>query len=150
MSVRRRTREGKQVRAAIVWVYTGCDNVSKSSGNAMQRNRGHEVGSDHIQEQIHHLNYRPLTLFQDPRATPAVLDFLRDTRVGRMPGLELYGIQEDELGRDIELWTEDGAASDEDQEEEGGPGPPLRALCIFPFVFFPLWLHIFQGKQGRG
>ena len=63
-------------------------------------------------------------LFQDPRATPAVLDFLRDTKVGKMPGLELHGIQEDELGREVELWAEDGEASDEDQEEEGGPGPP--------------------------
>ena len=64
-------------------------------------------------------------LFQDPRATPAVLDFLRDTRVGKMPGLEIYGIQEDELGREVELWAEDGDTSDEDHEEErGGPDPP--------------------------
>ena len=63
-------------------------------------------------------------LFRDPRAIPAVLDFLRDTRVGRMPGLEVHGIQEDELGREVELWAEDEDASDEDQEEEGGPGPP--------------------------
>ena len=42
-----------------------------------------------------------------------------------MPGLEIYGVQEDELGRELELWAEDGSTSDEDQEEEkGGPGPP--------------------------
>ena len=41
-----------------------------------------------------------------------------------MPGLEIHGIQEDELGREIELWAEDEDASEEDQEEEGGPGPP--------------------------
>ena len=63
-------------------------------------------------------------LFQDPRAIPAVLEFLRKTRVGKMPGLEIHGIQEDELGQDIELWAEDGEASDEDHEREGGPGPP--------------------------
>ena len=64
-------------------------------------------------------------LFQDPRAIPAVLDFLRDTRVGKMPGLEIYGIQEDRLGREVELWAEDEDASDEDHDkEEGGPGPP--------------------------
>ena len=63
-------------------------------------------------------------LFRDPRAIPAVLDFLRDTRVGKMPGLEIYGIQEDELGQEMELWAEDGSVSEDGQEEEGGPGPP--------------------------
>ena len=32
-------------------------------------------------------------LFRDPGATAAVLDFLRDTRVGKMPGLALYGFE---------------------------------------------------------
>ena len=41
-----------------------------------------------------------------------------------MPGLELYGIQEDELGQDVALWAEDGESSEEDLETEGGPGPP--------------------------
>ena len=63
-------------------------------------------------------------LFQDARAIPAVLDFLRRTRVGKMPGLESYGIQEDELGQDVELWAEDGESSEEDLEREEGPGPP--------------------------
>ena len=61
-------------------------------------------------------------LFRDPRATPAVLDFLRDTRVGKMPGLELYGVRESELGRDLELWADDESLDDE--EDEGGPGLP--------------------------
>ena len=61
-------------------------------------------------------------LFRDPRATPAVLDFLRDTRVGKMPGLELHGVREDELGRDMELWADEESSAEE--EEEGGPGPP--------------------------
>ena len=63
-------------------------------------------------------------LFQDPRETPVVLDFLRSTRVGRMPGLEIHGIQEDELGWEVELWAEDGSTSDEEHGEEGGQPPP--------------------------
>ena len=63
-------------------------------------------------------------LFQDPRATPAVLDFLRDTRVGKMPGLELHGVQRDELGQEIEMRAEDDNESEEDQEREEGPDPP--------------------------
>ena len=61
-------------------------------------------------------------LFGDPRATEAVLDFLRNTRVGRLPGLAMFGIMEDESGRDLELWAED--ESPEDEGDEGGPGPP--------------------------
>ena len=33
-------------------------------------------------------------LFRDERATPAPLEFLADTRVGRMPGLALFGVEE--------------------------------------------------------
>ena len=61
-------------------------------------------------------------LFRDPRATPAVLDFLLDTRVGKMPGLELYGVREDELGREMELWADEESSAEE--EDEGGPGLP--------------------------
>ena len=37
-------------------------------------------------------------LFKDPRATPALLEFLKDTKVGRMPSLRLLdaGSEEDE------------------------------------------------------
>ena len=66
-----------------------------------------------------------------------------------MPGLEIHGIQEDELGREVELWAEDGDAPNEDHEEEGGPGPPLRALCTFPFVFSFCGRTFIQGTQGR-
>ena len=61
-------------------------------------------------------------LFRDPRATPAVLEFLRDTRVGRMPGLELYGVREEELGSGLDLWA--GEESSGDEGDEGGPAPP--------------------------
>ena len=54
---------------------------------------------------------------------PAVLGFLRDTRVGEMPGLALFGFQgsEEDL-QEIDLWPEDEAGSG--SEGEGGPGPP--------------------------
>ena len=61
-------------------------------------------------------------LFREPRSTEAVLDFLRDTRVGRLPGLAFFGVMEDETGRDLELWAEDEGS--ENEGEEGGPGPP--------------------------
>ena len=35
-------------------------------------------------------------LFRDLRATPAVLEFLEKTRVGKMPGLALLGVEEEE------------------------------------------------------
>ena len=49
-------------------------------------------------------------MFGDQRATPAVLTFLGDTRVGRMVSLAPRG----EIG-----WEEDSS-----EGEEGGPGPP--------------------------
>ena len=62
-------------------------------------------------------------LFRDTRATPAVLDFLRNTGVGRMPGLALFGYQGEEPDlEEIELVVpEEGWGSD---NEEDGPGPP--------------------------
>ena len=63
-------------------------------------------------------------LFHDARATSAVLDFLRRTKVGKMPGLEIYGIQEEELGQDMELWADGEETSEEDFEREGGLDPP--------------------------
>ena len=62
-------------------------------------------------------------LFRDARATQAVLGFLIDTKVGRMPGFALFGFhgEESEL-EEIELVAqEEGSSSD---NEEGGPGPP--------------------------
>ena len=85
-------------------------------------------------------------LFRDPRATPAVLDFLRDTRVGMMPGLELHGVREDELGREVELWAEDESSAEEGVE--GEPGSPSG--CTFSFVFSFLWskfLFFFRGRR---
>ena len=63
-------------------------------------------------------------LFRDGRPTPAVLEFLEDTRVGRMPGLALFGVQEEESDlEEIVLWSEDekGPGS---ENEEGEPDPP--------------------------
>ena len=53
----------------------------------------------------------------------AVLKFLRDTRLGRMPGLALYGFQEEEAElEEIGLVaSEEGSSAD---GEEDGPDPP--------------------------
>ena len=48
-------------------------------------------------------------MFQNQRATPAVLTFLRDTRVGRMVSVTPQG---------------DGRREKDSEGEEGGPGPP--------------------------
>ena len=53
------------------------------------------------------------TMFGDQRATPAMLTFLRDTRLGRMLALAPRG----------ENWL-DGDEDSESEGEEGGPGPP--------------------------
>ena len=62
-------------------------------------------------------------VFRDTRATTAVLDFLGDTGVGKMPGLALFGFQGEESDlEEIELVaSEEGSESD---NEENGPGPP--------------------------
>ena len=63
-------------------------------------------------------------LFEDDRATPAVLDFLRDTRVGRVftpAALEECG--EDGL-EELELRPWEGEGGWNENGEEGGPGPP--------------------------
>ena len=41
-----------------------------------------------------------------------------------MPGRELHGVREDELGREVELWAEEKNSAEEEYEEEGGPDPP--------------------------
>ena len=69
------------------------------------------------------------TLFNNPCAIPAVLEFLEDTYVGQMPseallrgGMEIEGTDLE----DIELWVEDIRAQEiEEYEVEEGPGPPL-------------------------
>lgn len=62
-------------------------------------------------------------LFHGERATPALLESLEDTRVGRMPGLALMGVAEEKSElEEIELWPESERERLED--EEGEPGPP--------------------------
>ena len=57
-------------------------------------------------------------LFRGPRATPALLEFLEDTKVGRMPCQtpQEGGSEDDEesLG-DLELWPEDVEAEAPEQ-----------------------------------
>ena len=56
--------------------------------------------------------------------TPAVLEFLEDMRMGKMPGLALFGVQEGKPDLEkIVLWSEDeeGPGS---ENEEGGSGLP--------------------------
>ena len=62
-------------------------------------------------------------LFRGARATPVVLELLEDTRVWKMPGLALFGVQEESDPEEIVLWSEDEEVPGSDNEE-GGPGPP--------------------------
>lgn len=72
-------------------------------------------------------------LFGDPRATPDLLEFLADTRVGRMPSqIQLRGgwVEDMDGLETIELEApEEGAEASEESEEEDGPAPPLQG-CI--------------------
>ena len=69
-------------------------------------------------------------LFNDLRATPAVLEFLEDTKVGKMPGRILMAggpELEEEEPEELSLRAS-GAEEGSDMsssEEEGRPGPPL-------------------------
>ena len=66
-------------------------------------------------------------LFRDARATPALLEFLEDTRVGRMPGRILLAggpdLDEEEM-EGVELWAPEEEEGSDISEEEDGPGPP--------------------------
>lgn len=65
-------------------------------------------------------------LFRDDHATPALLDFLRNTKTGRMPGQALLvaEVEEEDLD-EIDLWPRAGEGDwDGESREEGGPGPP--------------------------
>ena len=67
-------------------------------------------------------------LISDSRATPALLEFLSDTRVGWMPSqvvLRGEGAEDDDEGLEIELWAPEEGAVDEGSEEEDGPGQPF-------------------------
>ena len=85
-------------------------------------------------------------LFRDERATPPFLEFLEDTRVGKMPGLALFGVQEEELELgEIVLWSED----------EEGPGsendlahPRMYFFSVFSFLC--LTLCFFRGCRAEG
>ena len=41
-----------------------------------------------------------------------------------MMGLEVHGIQEEELDQDMDLWADGGETSEEDFERERGLDPP--------------------------
>ena len=92
-------------------------------------------------------------LFQDERATPAVLSFLRDTKVGRITSREVpAGVEWEELDEGIELWPAEDVGRDE-EGGEGGPGPPWAKVS---FPLFLLWcaLKIVRlaemGRKRRG
>ena len=70
-------------------------------------------------------------LFEDDRATPAVLTFIRTTRVGGM--ITLHDEGEEDKDEEIEMWPDGRAGTESEMEEEGGeveegeeggPGPP--------------------------
>ena len=69
-------------------------------------------------------------LFGDERAVPAILEFLEDTRVGKMPGRILMEGGPDWEEEELEVLSLQALGEEEgtglsSSEEEGGPGPPL-------------------------
>ena len=80
-------------------------------------------------------------LFRDERATPALLEFLADTRVGRKPGLALFGVEEEVSDlEEIALWA---------RRMRGQEGRARRVRMAHPkvyFCLFPLsYLRFFRG-----
>lgn len=113
-----------------------------------------------------HPRARPVRLlFQDERATPAVLTFLMETKVGKV--VNLASLWERDGGK-IALWERDGEEIGEIEPSpmrgrgvvkgwrtrRAGPArpknvPSLRQLYTFP-LFFPLPLpSTFQRKWGK-
>ena len=70
-------------------------------------------------------------LFGDERAVPATLEFLEDTRVGKMPGRILLAGGPDPEEEELECVSMQVQGEGEEgtgvssSEEEDGPGPPL-------------------------
>ena len=70
-------------------------------------------------------------LFRDERAVPAVLEFLEDNRVGKMPGRILLAGGPDLEEEELESFSlhvqgeKDGGTGMSSSEEEDGPGAPL-------------------------
>ena len=69
-------------------------------------------------------------LFGDERAVPAILEFLEDTKVGKMPGRILMAggpdLEEEELEvLFLQALGEEEGTGLSSSEEEDGPGPPL-------------------------
>ena len=69
-------------------------------------------------------------LFGDERNVPAILDFLRETRVGKMPGRILLAggldLEEEDLDcLSLQVQEEEEGTEISSSEEEDGPGPPL-------------------------
>ena len=84
-------------------------------------------------------------LFRDARATPVVLEFLSSTRVGKMPGLPLLGVQEE--GSDLEV------VELVSREEDGSTVITrrkglARPRMYFPFVSFFCLIRVSSGDEG--
>ena len=67
--------------------------------------------------------------FGDERAVPAILEFLEDTRVGKMPGRILSAggpdLEEEELECfSLQIQGEEEGTGISESGEEDGPGPP--------------------------
>ena len=77
-------------------------------------------------------------LFGDERNVPAILEFLEETRVGKMPGRVLLAggpdLEEGELGGfSLQFQGEEEGTEVSSSEEEDGPSPPPR--LYFSFIF---------------
>ena len=69
-------------------------------------------------------------LFADERNTKAIIEFLRKTKVGKMPGRILLAggpdLEEEELdGFSLQGTEEDGETEVSSSGDEDGPGPPI-------------------------
>ena len=74
-----------------------------------------------------------------------MLEFLEDTIVGKMPGLALFGVEEEESDlEEITLWADEDEGSGEESRESGLAHPRL----YFSFVSFLCFIHVSSGDEG--
>ena len=93
------------------------------------------------------------TLFQNDKATPAVLTSLRGTQVGRMA--ELTSLEEEGNAEEIMLRPQEGEGGWDGLagKEEAGPGPPWEFFFPFAFLFAlpffcSLFCSVFSADRG--
>lgn len=92
-------------------------------------------------------------LFRDARVTPALLEFLEDIRVGRIPGRVLLeggpDLNEDEI-EEVELWAREEEEGSDISESRMGLAHPTSLCLSFVLREGAFSLLLFGGIREEG